>query len=292
MPTRIIVQAGDQHAGSTVGLLHPDGVYHDDGQHILPGTAQRWLWEQHERFIADVAAIIDREKKKDPNTTVHYFNTGDLVDGDHHNTTQILGRENGLHIEVGADILSKGILRLGFDTIHVLRGTPSHVGKGAGLEKAVANRLKYQEGLPVVRDPAYDSFAWRHVYAEFNGILFDIRHHGRTGMREHTRKSYQALYAYDIWGTHVTEHRRPPDIAIRSHKHKFMDSGPDHRGVTRVIACACWQHPTEWVASRAIESLPDYGGLVIVVPEDIADPYEVQVRPLLYRPEDDQPWRP
>ena len=262
--------------------MHPDGVNHDDGNHIAPSKAQSWLWGKHQAFIADIAAI----RAGEPDAVLHYWNTGDLVDGDHHNTSQIVGRDEGLHIEAAADVLTKGVLTLEPDYIHILRGTPSHVGQGGSLEGAVAREVEAR-GCPVVRDIDTGSHTWRWLRAEIGGISFDVRHHGRTGMREHTRKSYAALYAWDIWATFQTSGDEPPDIAVRSHKHTYMDSGPDQRGVTRAIACPAWQLSSEWVHSKAIESLADIGGVVFVVRNG-----DVAIRPLLYKPDRPTVWSP
>ena len=54
MSTRILVFASDQHAGSLLGLMPPDGVGLDDGQWVNPSPLQAWLWEKHMEFRADV----------------------------------------------------------------------------------------------------------------------------------------------------------------------------------------------------------------------------------------------
>ena len=280
--SRALVFLSDIHCGSTVGLLHPDGVKHDDGQWITSSILQDYLWTQHVQFCADVKGLIEGHDS-------HLFLCGDLTDGDHHKTHQIVSNDQGLHIQAAYDVLAGGILKLDFETVHMVRGTPSHVGKASGLEKSVAGRINREGDKRLVRDPRTDSFVWPFIYAEFDDILFDIRHHGRMGQREHTKKSYANLYATDIYLAHHFEGRRPPDISVRAHLHKFIDSGPDHRGVTRAIQLPCWQLHTEWTRRISIESMPDIGGVVIFVNDG-----RVDVVPLLYKPEaDPQPiWRP
>lgn len=281
MARHALVLVSDIHAGSTVGMLHEDGVQTDDQTWIKPSVAQSWLNQKHAEMIADVEKLVDGH-------TTHLFLNGDITEGVHHNTHQIISPDKGVHIQAAFDVLDKGILRLGFDTIHMTRGTPAHVDNASGLEKSVAAKLN-AAGYPVLRDPTSNSFVWPFIYAEFDGVLFDIRHHGRAGQREHTRKSYAALYAQDIWQSHVADGRRPPDIAVRAHLHRFIDSGPDHRGITRAIQMPCWQLTTQWVRRIGAETLPDIGCVVILV-----DDGRVSVTPLLYRPEPDpQPiWKP
>lgn len=282
MPTHIIVACGDQHCGSTVGLMHPNGVYHDDGLHISPSKYQRWLWEKHEEFLDKVEQI----RASEPDSVLHYWNTGDLVDGDHHNTTQIVGRAQGMHVSVARDVLEKGVLALEPDYVHIMRGTPSHVGAESGLEKGVAQLIE-DAGHKLVRDHDTGSLTWRILRAEIGGVTFDVRHHGRAGQREHTRRSYQSIYAFDIWASYTTTGAEAPDIAVRSHKHKFMDSGYDHRGVTRAVATPAWQLATEYVHKLAIESLADIGGVVFVCRNG-----ECSVKPILFTPERPKIWRP
>jgi hypothetical protein len=281
MSKAALVFMSDIHAGSTVGMLHEDGVQTDDQNWIYPSPLQTWLNKKHAQMVADVRELTDGYSK-------HLFLNGDITEGVHHNTHQIISPDKGIHIQAAFDVLTKGILTLGFDTVHMVRGTPAHVDNAAGLEKSVAAKLN-AHGYPVVRDEYSQSFVWPFVYAEFDGVLFDVRHHGRAGQREHTRKAYSALYAQDIWQSHVADGRRPPDIAVRAHLHRFIDSGPDHRGITRAIQMPCWQLTTQWVRRIGAETLPDIGAVVALV-----DNGRVQIVPLLYKPEKEpQPiWRP
>lgn len=282
MSKHALVFVSDIHCGSTVGLMHPDGVIHDDGQTILPSRPQEYLWEKWQQFKSDVRALVGGYH-------THVFLNGDLTDGDHHRTHQIVSNDQGLHIQIAADCLMDFFDGLSYNSIHCVRGTPSHVGKASGLEKSVMGRLNREGVEHLVRDPHTNSFVWPFVYADIGGLLFDIRHHGRAGQREHTRRGYASLYGNDIWMTHVVEGRQPPDISVRAHLHKFMDSGHDHRGVTRVVQMPCWQLHTEWTRRISIESMPDIGGVVILVEKGRA-----MVEPLLYKPEADpqRVWRP
>lgn len=277
-----LVFFSDTHCGSTVGLMHPRGVWHDDGQHILPSKLQMFLWENWMQFKADVKALT---KGYD----THVVAVGDLTDADHHRTSQIVSNDQGLHIQIAADCILELLDGLPHSTLHAVRGTPAHVGKSAGLEKSVMGRLNREGVKTLVRDPTTNSFVWPFLYMEVQGLLFDIRHHGRAGQRETTRSAYSRHYALDIYLSHHFEGRRPPDCSIRGHLHKWMDSGPDHRGVTRAIQLPCWKLHDDFTRRISIETMPDCGGLVILI-EDGA----MTVHPLLYKPEKDPQriWRP
>jgi hypothetical protein len=280
---RVIVIDSDQHCGSQLGLITPEGVWTSDNNHFSPGPAMRWLWGRHQNYVDDASIVIKKERER--GATAHYVNLGDLTDNDHHGTHQIIGRDLGTHVAAARNVLRDGFLQLDFDTLHFVMGTPSHVGPGGALEKAIASDIE-GDGYPVIRCPFNGGHTiWPYLYARFFDYLLDFRHHGRTGQREHTTKSYAALYAYDIHGSHVNEGREPPDIAIRAHKHKMHDSGPDLRGITRVLSTGCWQFSSEWVYSKSFETRPDLGGWIIVIDEDMRGPYEPWIRPFKYNPE-------
>jgi hypothetical protein len=278
MKPRVIVVCSDQHCGSQLGLITPEGVQTSDSNWFKPGKSLQWLWGQHLNYVDDAERIVKAWRKK--GATAHYVNLGDTTDSDHHGTHQIIGRDLGTHIQAARNVLREGFLRLQFDTVHFIGGTPAHVGPGAALEKTIASDLASE--FPIVRDPRTGFTVWPDMTAQIGAYRFDFKHHGRAGTREHTRKSYQAIYAYDIHGAYVNDGRTAPDVAVRAHNHKMGDSGPDLRGVTRVFTSGCWQFSSEWVKSKAIESRPDFGGWIFVVTDDMRGPYDLWVRPFRY----------
>lgn len=282
MTKSALVFFSDTHCGSTIGLMHPDGVMHDDGQMIMPSKLQEYLWSNWVSFRADISQLTKGYR-------THVFAVGDLTDADHHRSTQLLSNDEGIHIQVAADCIQFLLDGFKYESLHAVRGTPAHVGKAAGLEKAVMGRLNREGVKNIVKDPTTNSFVWPFVYAEIDGVLFDIRHHGRAGQREHTRASYSRLYALDMYLSHHLEGRKPADVAVRAHLHKYMDSGYDHRGITRAIQLPCWKLHDEFTRRISIESMPDCGGLVILLHDGVP-----QVHPLLYKPEADPQriWKP
>lgn len=284
MKPRVIVVDSDQHCGSQLGLITPEGVQTSDSNWFKPGKALQWLWSQHGNYVDDASRIIKEWRKK--GATAHYINLGDMTDGDHHQTHQIIGRDLGTHVQAARNVLRDGFLSLGFDTVHVVTGTPAHVGPGAALEKTVAADMALS--YPVVRDPRTGFTVWPDLVADIGAYRFDFKHHGRAGTREWTRRGLSTLFAYDIHNSYRNDGRKPPDVAVRAHNHKMVDSGPDLRGVTRQITTGCWQYSSEWVKSKAIESAPDFGGWVFVVTDDMRGPYDLWLRPFRYQmPQDD-----
>jgi hypothetical protein len=157
------------------------------------------------------------------------------------------------------------------DRMFFVRGTEAHVGKSAAYEERIARGLQ-KDGRPVEGDPDTGTASWWHLRMDVNGLLLDVAHHGRTGMREHTRANAANLYAHDILLSHVKSGDPVPGLCIRGHFHKWMDS--HDAAPVRVIGLPCWQLKTAFAHRIAADSMADIGGLIVVVDED--GTYEVE----------------
>jgi len=283
----IIAVCGDLHCGSTVGLCPPEGLELDDGGMYEPSDAQNWLWHCWESAWKQVKAITKREK-------FTLIINGDAIDGDHHRTAQIASPLTGLHVHCALEAL-RVPLALKPKEVHVIRGTPAHVGRSGDAEEGIARALKGQL-WPVIKDPDTGTMSSYRRRIDVEGVRLDVAHHGRMGQRAHTVRSYANLYGFDIWAERMLEayqamrdsddplkefnERRPPDIAVRSHNHRYNDSGYDHRGITRVVSMPAWQFATEYVHRIAAESLADIGIVLL-----ICDEGKVEVKPILFNAE-------
>jgi hypothetical protein len=214
---------------------------------------------------------------------VQCFN-GDMVDGAHHKTTQILSENPNAQAAVVNAVMAIPKAQKP-DYIAIIRGTEAHVGQSASAEERIADGLR-RDKQPIVKDKESGSSAMWHWRPEFNGKLLDITHHGRTGMREHTRMSAASLHAHDIFLSYSKRGERPPDLCLRAHYHRFNDS---HDACpTRVITNGCWQMPTGFVKKIAADSLPDIGGLIVI----LRDGKSIEVEKVQFRAERAPIWRP
>lgn len=278
MSTHIVAAVGDLHAGSTVALAPPEPIELDDGGHYLPNKAQKWLWRLWEEAWGPFyGRMLDRYQPDSQTLVVN----GDAVDGDHHRTPQIVSPLEGIHFRIAHDCLQRGPMRHGFDEVHMIRGTESHVGRAGGMEEGLARALAKQHGYPIVEDPdtATASSYWRRI--EIDGVRLDLRHHGRMGQRSHTKDSYIRWYAQDIWLAHIRDGAEPPDLAIRSHNHQYADSGRMHKVPTRVVALPSWQLLTSYTHRIAVEELGEIGIVVFV----IRDGQLLEPEPCLFMPD-------
>lgn len=258
----ILVAVSDVHAGSTIAPLHPSGIELDDGQVLMPSKLQRHLydfWEESWEIVEDTRQEFD--------CPIHLGLNGDLVDGWHHQTHQTISVQNSPMARVFMHLWDSGPGCLPWESVRITKGTESHVGKGGEKEEGIARVLATDRGVPVVDDVATGMRTSYWHRFDIEGVRVDMRHHGRAGMRSHTKDSYVRLYAQDIWMAHVRDGDRPPDLAIRSHLHQYGDSGRMHKIPTRLVMLPAWQHLTAFGHRISIEELGEIG-LVMFFLED------------------------
>lgn len=279
----VLAVTSDLHCGSTVALCPPE-VPLDDGGAYKASKAQRWMWQCWLDFWSQVDAA-----RKDAGGDLYTLFNGDLVDGNHHGTTQIVtGNTNGQ-----SSILSECMkvpLALKPDKIWIIRGTDAHVGQSACSEERFADGLR-RDKRPIVSETNTESASHWHARAEIHGRRFDFAHHGRVGTRPWTKPNVVMNLAAEIFMDHALEDfdagRMPtaPHVAIRSHMHQFVDTGGAHR--TRVLQTPAWQLATSFINRIAPGKLGEVGGIIIVVRPNLPP----DVRPILYKAEPVPVWQ-
>jgi hypothetical protein len=255
----------DLHAGSKLGLCPPEGVSLGGTGFYVPGKAQKWLWQCWEDYWKEVKKTQVALK-----ADLQVFFNGDAVDGDHHNTAEIISRNQ----EPTAQILSRiydPVRALSPTHVFVIRGTEIHVGGEGSSEE------NWGKAIQACRCP--ESRSWSHwrLRHEIHGVRFDFQHHGRTGTRPWTKGAISAL-ACEIFYEHAASGIPHPHFAIRSHKHNIADSYKDHP--VRAIGTPAWQLKTAHGHRVVPESLADVGGIIITVQPDSG----TNVKEVLFKP--------
>lgn len=273
----VIAVTSDQHCGSTVALC-PPRIALDDGGEYHASPAQQWLYASWLDFWRRVA--VHRQLLGAELYTV--FN-GDLTEGDHHGTTQILSGNPTAQAAV-VNACMETVLQIAPDKMFFVRGTEAHVGKSAAYEERIALGLQ-KDGRPVESDRATGTASWWHLRMEVQGVRLDIGHHGRTGLREHTRGSAAVLHAHDILLSHVKSGDPYPHLCVRGHHHRFNDSA--NACPVRVITTGAWQLKTSFVHKVALDSLADIGGLIITIQNGTYNVEQVE-----YKADRGPVWRP
>jgi hypothetical protein len=273
----LLAVTSDQHAGSTVALC-PPVVRLDDGGEYHASKAQSWLWQ----CWLDYWAKVDATRKALGADLYCVFN-GDIVDGAHHKTTQILSENPNAQAAVVNAAMAVP-LALKPAQLFIVRGTEAHVGQSASAEERIADGLR-RDKRPINGDPENGTASWWHLRMEIQGVRIDVTHHGRTGQREHTRAGAASLHAHDILLSHVKQEHTPPHLCLRGHYHRFNDS---HDACpVRVVTTGAWQLKTGFVHKVAADSLADIGGALVTIRDG-----QYAVEKVAFHPESRGPvWR-
>lgn len=275
MSVTLLAVTSDQHAGSTVALCPPT-ITLDDGGSYVASAGQRWLWDRWGAFWKRVAELRKRHRAK----LVAAFN-GDMTDGDHHGTTQILSGNPTAQAAVVNELM-KIPLALSPDALFFIRGTEAHVGKSAAFEERVALGLK-KDGRPVIGDAQTGTASHWHAKLELEGVRIDLAHHGRMGQRPWTKGNVVANYAAEIFYDHAARGEPHPHLAIRSHQHRYADTGNAHP--VRVIQTQAWQLATAFIHRINPGAIADVGGIIVICRDG-----GFEVEALTYHPASPATW--
>jgi hypothetical protein len=273
----VIAVTSDQHCGSTVALA-PEKIELDDGGEYVASKAQRWLWNNWLGFWGKA-----EERRRSLGAELYCVFNGDMTDGDHHGTTQILSGNPTAQAAV-VNACMAPILEKKPDRLFFIRGTEAHVGKSAAFEERIASGLR-KDKQPVVGDPETKCASHWHLKMDIQGVRLDFAHHGRVGQRPWTKPNVVANLAAEIFYQHAANNIPYPHIAVRSHMHQLVDTHDQHP--VRVIQTPAWQLATAYIHRIAPGAIADVGGLIITIQDGQYD-----VEKVLYKPEPVKAWRP
>ena len=246
MITTICV-VSDLHINSTVALCTPS-INLDDGGTYRASKTQRWLWDCWTDLWEQ---MLERSKGE----RILIIN-GDLGDLDSKRRShQMITRNNATIQSIVLDTIEPALEWA--DKIYIIRGTPAHIGKSAWLEEAIAQDLD-----TTVHNKANAS--WWHLRSVCEGVKFDIAHHTGMGNLPHTEKNAaNKLSAITAYRYAVDMKQSPPDVVIRSHNHRYADSGGNYD--TFSVCTAAWTSATEFVYRIGQENtIADIGAHVFV----------------------------
>ena len=263
----------DIHCGSTVGLMG-EPVLLDDENYFHPSKLQKWLWQE---WVECWKKMQKLQQEADKFTLI---SLGDLTENTHHGTHQVISNQPSVHGRVATDALRIPLSMIP-DAIHIIRGTSSHTGKGSSYEESIARHLA-SHGHPIIKDPDTKQYTSYRRRIMIEDTLLDCAHHGRAGQRPWTSKSYSQIYSTEIWTSQMQDcyramrqnpddlvnifnEMRPPDISLRGHHHRYVDSGPAEDFGTRLVRCGCFQAPTEFIYRIAAETTPSIGIVALLI---------------------------
>jgi len=228
----------------------------DDGETYEASKAQLWLWQCWNDYWANVQA-----RKKRGDRLIVILN-GDVVDGaNHHGTNQTVSSSGSDEVRLAVQVLEP--IKKMSDKIFIVRGTPSHVGVAGQQEEMVGQIIKSE------KDGERSTFDFLPL--EIDNLLFHFAHHGRVGGTPTTRHNATLKAASEHILNAARLGRKPADVLVRSHAHKFADSGDNFP--TRCIQSPAFQLATGYIYRIAPDenNIADIGGLLFTIENSAYD---------------------
>ena len=161
---RLIFAASDFHSGSTVALM-PPRIELAEGLVVEANPLQAWFWTCYLdalEWVREVAGDDD----------FGLILNGDLIEGDHHRTDQIIGRNLTDHI-VTAEAVLRPLVEMAKKT-YIVRGTECHVGD----TEAALGQIFQTEKNPETGRRVFD-----RLTLDVCGVRLVARHHVSTTSR-------------------------------------------------------------------------------------------------------------
>lgn len=234
VPNLIVVS--DIHAGCHYGLCPPKSFYPvklDEGGTYLPSPGQKETWRLWRYFWDKWVPMVT---KREPYVIVV---NGDAIDGMHHRNVTHITANIHTQVELAYQILAPEVDKS--SGLIYIRGTEVHVGQGAQDEETLAARLGAIQN-------EHGNFSRWLAWVKMGHALINISHHvGTTGTTayESTAPFKELVEAYNDAGRW---HKKPPDVVIRSHRHRCIEIRIPSAGTYATAATtAGWQLKTPFV---------------------------------------------
>lgn len=191
-----IVTLSDTHCGSTLGLLKP-GFTTLEGNEIGLNPLQAWLWECW-------TAAMERLPRKFDVLVIN----GDVIDGNHHGTKEIISPEERDHASLACEVLKPLAKRA--KRVFVTLGTEVHT---CNQEHSIAKALGAQKIEP-------RGYAHANLLLEINGHLASWQHHCSVTSRPWLESGEYSRAIVNEQYEAVRAGLRPPTIMYRAHRHR------------------------------------------------------------------------
>jgi len=244
MSGTVLAIISDTHVGSSTALAPLEFVVHNrsdfEAQVTQANKLQRWLYECWTDYWAHVFKLAKKKRL----IVVH---CGDLVDGLHHGSLQVMNEVSD-QVEAFEELMLPVLAKAG-GFYGVLGTGPSHAGQDNATE------------AQLYRDLGAIEFG-QTLTLDIDGTIHDFAHHGRAGARPWT--SSAANLATEVIMDYASQNMPLPNYIWRGHRHVIDDSGNKLPG-TRAISLPSWQLKTSfgWRASaNTVRS--DIGGYIVV----------------------------
>jgi len=223
MKPRLLVVVSDLHAGSSVGLLRP-GFHTKDGNEIGLNETQKWLWSCWE----DCWAWFYKLAEKDPFVLVV---NGDLIDGSHHGTTELISNDESDHGIAAYHVLRQPAKKA--HSVYITLGTEIHT---KGHEHTIAYQLNAKTHN--IKMPKGEGGAWPTLDLTIAGTYCKFDHHIGASKRKYLTGTKMTAEYGDLIMRKAMAGHRIPKVVVRSHCHEF-DAHDNGYGL--IVTTPPWQ---------------------------------------------------
>jgi hypothetical protein len=234
-------------------LLHKNGCKPDQGGKVYPSRLQSIVWSWWEEMWTDWVPVAT---KREPYGVIL---NGDGVEGVPHGTTAVISANESDQIKISSAIL-KNVVALCDGRFKWIRGTEAHVGKSGSIEEAAAQQI----GAISNQDGQFARFElWQKVG---DGLVHFLHHVGTTSSSSHESSAVNAELTAEFaeasrWG------ERPPDVIVRSHRHRFIEVRIPVAGGRFGSACVTpgWQlkTPFTYKIAQGRVAPPQFGAVLV-----------------------------
>lgn len=238
--SKLVLVVSDLHVGSTVGLW-PEEFVSTEGNHIGQNSFQKWLWKCWLDMNQWASKILDGQE-------YDVVINGDIVDGIHHKTLQVMTPDLGDQVVAVKQIL--GNLTQNAANIHLIKGTEAHtlnqeihVGRALGASKNKANGQN----------------AWDYLDLEVNGTLYNIAHHIGTTARTYLEASAHSIMLGNLSHARARTKKRVPSVMIRAHRHRH---GIWDDGNQISVTTGAWQGLTRYGYKVVPDAIPQPSAVI------------------------------
>lgn len=241
-----------------MGICPPQTEVKDHGVYEH-NKYQKTLWKYWWNFWSD---FVPKEVKGCESITLVV--NGDLLDGVHHNTVNLLTNSWAMQEKAAVQVMRTipAYCPVKIDKTFVVKGTEVHVGPDGESEDRIAEMIgaepnelgelaSYQQWLMVDKVP--------FQFAHHIGVTSSAAYESSAPMRELVAAMVEAAQ----WAQPM------PRVIVRSHRHRFIPvSIPSIKGRIECVITPGWQLRTPFVERIDRMRMPHIGGVIFLVEGD------------------------
>jgi hypothetical protein len=259
----VLVVVNDLHVGSPFAVAPARWLLHD-GNSFEPNELQRLILAHWAMCWQNVAKL-----RKGARLIVVVL--GDVIEGVHHETTQVVTTRLDTQEAMAAAVIESGLQlaqwRNRGDVLRFVTGTPAHDGLGYQSAERVA-RAVLDLGYNASQRSTTDV-----LRLSVNGTRFDFTHKPGSGpgSRAHTLGNAFGGWLRSLYFAALEEQQPPPRYVLTAHFHNYLRrevyATRGHVAMTGYI-CPSWKVADEYVMRVAPFAVANVGMLAFDVAPD------------------------